>query len=270
MNKAEKALKEIQSMDELAGLGSVIHSLPPLSKLIVTIIYIVVTLSFSKYDLSGLTGMILYPVAVYVLSGISVITCFYKLRIVLPLVLAVGIFNPFFDRTPMMEMAVMGRDIIVTGGVISMITLIMKGVFCLMASFILVATTTIEEICLALRKLHTPKLIVSLILLTYRYVSLLLSEVATMTTAYSLRAPGQKGISYNVWGTFLGQLLLRTMDRATALYESMELRGFNGEFYYADKKHNSLHGVVYFIIWCIFIFTVRFVNIAEMIGRLLV
>ena len=29
---------------------------------------------------------------------------------------------------------------------------------------------------------------------------------------------------------FLGQLLLRSMDRAVALYESMELRGFHGEF----------------------------------------
>ena len=37
---------------------------------------------------------------------------------------------------------------------------------------------------------------------------------------------------------FLGQLLLRSMDRAVALYESMELRGFHGEFYYAEKAYN--------------------------------
>ena len=41
---------------------------------------------------------------------------------------------------------------------------------------------------------------------------------------------GQKGIHISVWGSFLGQLLLRSMDRAQALYESMELRGFCGEF----------------------------------------
>ena len=39
---------------------------------------------------------------------------------------------------------------------------------------------------------------------------------------------------------FLGQLLLRSMDRAVALYESMELRGFHGEFYYAEKEYNKL------------------------------
>ena len=37
-----------------------------------------------------------------------------------------------------------------------MATLMMKGVFCLMASFLLIATTSIEEICGALRKLHFP------------------------------------------------------------------------------------------------------------------
>lgn len=30
------------------------------------------------------------------------------------------------------------------------------------------------------------------------------------------------------------------MDRAVALYESMELRGFHGEFYYAEKVYNKL------------------------------
>ena len=39
---------------------------------------------------------------------------------------------------------------------------------------------------------------------------------------------------------FLGQLLLRSMDLAVALYESMELWGFHGEFYYAEKEYNKL------------------------------
>lgn len=39
---------------------------------------------------------------------------------------------------------------------------------------------------------------------------------------------------------FLGQLLLRSMDRAVALYESMELWGFHGEVYYAEKEYNKL------------------------------
>ena len=43
-------------------------------------------------------------------------------------------------------------------------------------------------------------------------------------TAYALRAPGEKGIHFRAWGSLLGQLLLRSVDRAQLVYESMLLR----------------------------------------------
>ena len=142
-----------------------------------------------------------------------------------------GLLNPIFDRQIVTQIGTLA----VSGGVVSMLTLVMKGVFCLLASFLLMATTTIEEICRALRQLHLPKTITSLLLLTFRYIGVLLSEVSVMQEAYSLRAPGQKGVHISAWGSFLGQLLLRSMDRAEALYESMELRGFCGDFSYAVR-----------------------------------
>ena len=102
MNKMETALHELSQMDELAAQASPIHRLHPAAKLIATIAYIVVTVSFRKYDLSGLFPMLLWPVLLFQASGIPVRTCFYKLRIVLPLVMAVGLFNPFFDRAPLL------------------------------------------------------------------------------------------------------------------------------------------------------------------------
>lgn len=235
MNKAERAGVELRAMDELSAQDSAVHRMPALAKLLLTILYIAVTVSFNKYDLTGLVTMLLFPIAAYQISGIPVSTCFYKLRIVMPLVCAVGLFNPFFDKT---VIAYIG-GIAVSGGVISMLTLMMKGIFSLMASFLLIATTSIEEICLALRRLHCPKLITSLLLLTFRYITVLLDEVAIMTEAYELRAPGQRGIHISAWGSFLGQLILRSMDRAEMLYDSMELRGFHGEFYYADCGKSS-------------------------------
>ena len=46
--------------------------------------------------------MVLWPVLLFQISGIPVRICFYKLRIVLPLVMAVGLFNPLFDRIPLL------------------------------------------------------------------------------------------------------------------------------------------------------------------------
>ena len=98
MNQAEQAGLELRAMDELAAGDSFLHRLSPLSKLFVTIFYIAVTVSFPKYHLTALVWMALFPVAGYQLAGIPMRTCFHKLRIVLPLVCAVGLLNPVFDR----------------------------------------------------------------------------------------------------------------------------------------------------------------------------
>ena len=266
MNKMEKALSELGHMDELAVQESPVHGMNATAKLLSTVVYILIVMSFDKYDLSGLIPMVLWPVLLYQMSGIPVRTCFYKLRIVLPLVMAVGLFNPFFDREIMLHLGNIG----VSGGVISMLTLMLKGVLCLMASFLLVATTPFDSICAALRSMHFPATLTTLLLLTYRYVGVMTEELAVMTDAYHLRAPGQKGIHVSAWGSFLGQLLLRSMDRAQELYASMLLRGYHQHFHYA--KHIPFRGsdALYMALSCLFFILIRFWNVSELIGRLFV
>ena len=266
MNNISSASREFREMDELSAQDSPIHRLHPLIKLLVTLAYIVCVVSFPKYQLSGLVVMVLYPVLVFQLSGIPVRTCFHKLRIVLPLVCAVGLLNPFFDRAPLLYVG----SVAVSGGVVSMVTLMLKGVFSLMASFLLIATTSIDALCAALRKLRVPALLVTLLLLTYRYISVMIGEVAVMTDAYRLRAPGQKGIHISVWGSFLGQLLLRSMDRAEELYQSMQLRGFRGEFYYADQPPCTAGAVVYGVACAALFVLARLYDLPQLLGNLFV
>lgn len=52
MNKAEKACEELRAMDELAAMDSPVHGMDPLPKLLLTVFYIFVTVSFNKYDIS--------------------------------------------------------------------------------------------------------------------------------------------------------------------------------------------------------------------------
>ena len=256
MNQTERAGRELRAMDDLAAQDSFLHRLSPLSKLFVTIFYLAVVVSFPRYRLTALVWMALFPVAGYQLAGIALRTCFQKLRLVLPLVCAVGLLNPIFDRQIVAQIGTLA----VSGGVVSMLTLVMKGVFCLLASFLLMATTTIEEICRALRQLH----------LTFRYIGVLLSEVSVMQEAYSLRAPGQKGVHISAWGSFLGQLLLRSMDRAEALYESMELRGFCGDFSYAVRRRGSAASWPYAILCPALMLLPRLVDLSALAGSLFV
>lgn len=149
-----------------------------------------------------------------------------------------------------------------------MITLLMKGVFSLMASFILISTTKIDHLCGALRRVGMPAMLASLFLLTYRYITLMMTELSTMTTAYSLRAPGQKGIHISAWGSFIGQLFLRSMDRADEIYSSMQLRGFDGDFHYADIKIMTVNGAIFCGVCVTLFILASFFNIIFLIGGL--
>ena len=266
MDKLSNAQSELREMDALAAQDSPVHRLHPLCKLLVTIFYIVTVVSFPKYDLTGLVIMVLYPVLLFQAAGIPVRLCFYKLRIVLPLVCAVGLVNPFLDRTPLLQLG----TLTVTGGVVSMVTLMLKGVFSLMASFLLIATTPIDSLCAALRKLHVPGLITTLLLLTYRYIGVMLEQLSIMSEAYKLRAPGQKGVHISAWGSFLGQLLLRSMDRAEELYSSMLLRGFAGEFFYADVPPCRISGVIYTLVCLAVFWLARQYDLPALLGSLFV
>lgn len=264
MSKMNRAIYEIQSLDTLANEKRWANELHPLVKLFVTMLYIAITVSFPKYDISGLFVMVIYPLLLFNIGELSFREGVRRLRIVLPLVCLVGLCNPFFDREIVMKIG----SFSITGGILSMLTLMIKGVFTVLASYLLIATTSIEKICYALRMLHLPKVFVTQILLIYRYISVLLGEANRITQAYSLRAPGQKGIHFKVWGSLVGQLLLRSMDRAQNLYESMCLRGYRGEFYYGNKIKMCVKDIVYLIVWIVILVALRFFPVLEWIGNI--
>lgn len=139
-----------------------------------------------------------------------------------------------------------------------MITLILKGLYAVAAAYLLMVTTPMEDLCRALRKLHVPSVLVTVIMLIYRYLSVFLEEVAKIRTAYSMRAPGQKGIHFKVWGSLAGMLLLRSMDRSEAVYQSMSLRGYRGEFPFGRDRQFSRRDLIYVLIFTLVPLIIRY------------
>lgn len=234
MSKIRQAVMELHKMDQLSARDQWVNRIHPLVKLLLTFFYLILLLSMGKYQLSGVLLLAVYPLIGFSLSELKYRECIWRFRLVLPLIFFMGIFNPFFDR----EIIVYWGSVPVTGGMLSMATLFLKGIFALSAGYLLIATTSVMDICLALRMLHVPKIFVTMVLLIYRYLTVLFQEAELMTQAYMLRAPGQKGIHYSAWGSFAGQLLLRSMDRAERVYESMTLRGYQGEFQTEKIREN--------------------------------
>lgn len=260
----DSRLREINQINLLQQRDKGVNLIHPLVKLSVTMIYILFAVSLDKYALSRLLGFAIYPFLVYNMADLRIKDAFYRMRLILPIVMAVGIFNPLLDRRILLTVGGLG----ISGGVISMITLMLKGIYAVLAAYALIATTSIEDICYALRCIKVPKVIVTVVLLIYRYLFILVEEAGKISAAYSLRAPSQKGLAYKTWGPLVGQWLLRSMDRAEEVYAAMCLRGFNGEFTYAPRKRAVQRDIIYFVIWTAVFVLLRYTDVISAIGSI--
>lgn len=267
MSKIQEAISQIEQLNSLNQRDQWVNAINPLVKLSLTIIYIVTVVSFDRYMINGLLVMVIFPLFMFIIGDLSIKDCIYRLRHILPVVCIVGIFNPLFDRE-IVYYTQSGLGI--SGGWLSMVSLLIKGVLTVLSAYLLVATTSIEDICYALSRIHMPKIIVSIILLIYRYLFLMFREAEKVTIAYKLRAPGQKGIHISAWGSLVGQMLLRSMDRATYVYESMELRGFTGTFPGSKKLRIKISDICFLLIWIGIFYLIRHTNLVDIIGGMFV
>ena len=266
MNKIENAIKELHFMDYKANSNNVLNKIHPIVKLMITVIYIVLLTSLDKYDLTRTLAMGIYLWLVSLIGEISIKNCFKRLKIVFFLLIILGIANPILDRSIITYIGVFP----ITTGMISMITLILKGFFSIIASYFLITTTSIENICYALKMLHIPNILITVIMLIYRYIMVFLKEVERIWTAYHMRAPKQKGIISKAWGSMIGCLMIRSIDKAQDVYQAMELRGFNPNTILVRKQKVKKSDILYLISGIVLLLAIRFIPIFEIIGNLFV
>ena len=226
MRTIADSLNNIRLLDELSGQDTVVHRLHPVAKLLTTLVFLVTTVSFGKYDFSAMLPLFFFPLMLMILGDIPFAPLFKRLLLISPLAVGLGVFNPLFDRAPLIILP----WVQISGGWVSFAVIMLKFVLAALAALILIATSGITGIASALRALRVPKIFVMQLILTYRYIALLLEEVARILLAYSLRCPNGHGVHFKAWGSLAGQLLIKTHLRAQRVYESMLCRGFAGEY----------------------------------------
>ena len=191
-------------MDYYANHNGYLNKIHPLVKLLITIIYIVLLTSIDKYNLVMTLAMSIYLILISIIGDLSIKNALKNLKVVLLLLFILGIANPILDRTIITYIGIVP----VTTGMISMFTLLLKGIFAILASYFLILTTSIEQICYALKMIHMPNILITVVMLIYRYIIVFLKEVQRIWVAYQMRAPKQKGVHYKAWGSLIGSLML--------------------------------------------------------------
>jgi len=217
---------ELYLLEGLSDRGTAVHRLHPRAKLIITFVYIVAVVSFNRYDVLGEVPFFLYTAIICAIADLPLRILHKRFLIALPFCAFVGLTNLFLDQ----NIAFMIGGAVITYGLLSLIAIVLRTYLCVMAVFILIATTPFPALTRELRRMRMPRIFITLIEMIYRYIGVLIDEAASMSTAYKLRSVASKNIAMKHMGPFVGQLVLRSYDRGERVYAAMACRGFGGEF----------------------------------------
>lgn len=262
--KIHNAARNIISLDELAGVDSVIHRIDPRAKVFAILLFIVTATSFPKYELAGLMPLFLYIVVMAELGRIPWKILLQYLAFASPFALLVGIFNPLIDERIIVQVGNIG----ISGGWISFISIILKFLATTSAALMLIASTGYVSICNALGRMGMPRILVVQFLFIFRFIFILIDEASRMSRAYTLRATSDKGVVLHIWGSLAGHLLLRAYDRGQRLYTAMLARGFEGEIKSSKTSIWKDSDTLFIILSLAFFALIRFGNIVQAIGSI--
>lgn len=263
MATLENNLFDIGYMDTLASGTTSLHQLDPRAKLITTLTFIIMVVSAGKYEISMMIPFVIYPLAIIVSGELPVNYLLKKIILVAPFAILIGIFNPLMDREILVKIGSLG----ITGGWISFFSIMIRFGLTVSAALILICLTGFNAVCMALEKLGVPRPFVVQLLFLYRYLFVLIDETSRMVRARSLRSFGSPGLSFKVFVPLVGQLLLRTLDRAQRIHLAMCCRGFDGHIRINRPMKFGVKELGFTLAWSLLFVCFRFYNIPLKMGE---
>lgn len=120
-----------------------------------------------------------------------------------------------------------------------------KALAIVMIAYAMFGSSRFDISMIALQRLRCPKVIVQMLLFTYRYVFVFLAEMQRMDTAMRSRGFIKRADrrTLRVMGEFVGTLLVRSFERTERIYKAMLSKGYQGEFHTLvvfETKHRDV------------------------------
>lgn len=255
----------VHEFETMAQADSPVHRLDPRAKLLTTLAFVVLVMSFGRYEIEALLPFALFPLAIFSLAGLPARPLLAALLSAAPFAVVVGAFNPIFDRE---TVAVVG-GLEVSGGWVSFASILLRFLLTVSAALLLVATTGMYRTGLALERLGVPRAFVLQLLFVFRYTFVLREEAAALARAYRLRSYGRP-VRVALFGRLAGNLLLRTLDRAQRVHRAMVCRGFDGTIRFLGALRLGAADVAFCAAWIGLFALMRAVDVPALLGSLLV
>lgn len=258
MSKIEKSLLILDTVEN--GQGSTWLRIAPRANLLVTIVFLCLMLGVPSEHIDILLWFALYPIIASPLFGLKYSSIFLQSLIVLPLVLLLGMFNPIIDHEEIVTVA----GFRITHGWLTFFGLIIRGLLSMQALLILIRTAGFIGVVRSMERLGVPKFLTTQLLMVFRYIKVLIEEGYEMKRARDSRSFGRRNLPISLWGVLVGQLFIRSVDRAERVHRAMLSRGFSGEIPYLATEGSSWHlsDTLYLIIWTLVFIFLRLFNLS--------
>lgn len=250
-------------IDQLSYKNTFVHRLDPRIKLVATVLFLFTVISFSKYEIFALVPFFLYPMLLMTLGDIPFMFIFRKVLVVAPFAVFIGIFNPLLDS----QQILLFNGYAVSAGWISFISILIKFTLTVSTALLLIATTSFPGVCHALRRLGLPAIFVSQMLFLYRYIFVLMEETMRILRAKNLRSYEQSKTGIKTFVRLIGNLFIRTIERAERVYFAMLSRGFDGDMPALRRFHVKAADIVFAASVFILLYLFRFYPVTEMLGN---
>lgn len=197
-------------IDRYSRLTSPIHGIPAPVKLLgaLLIVLLVVTVPVSTPAVHICTAL-----ALVVIAAFSRIPAGFLVKRLLFL-------EPFAIGAALLSL-------LQTNGFAVFTALVIKSTLCLLTMILLANSTPFSDLLALLKRWHFPALLVTTLALMYRYLFLLIDEAERMNRARASRTFGAgRRRSWHLMGTVVGQLGIRSTERAERIYSAMRARGW--------------------------------------------
>ncbi len=225
------------------------------SAIIVTALFVLTVLSVPKLDLASVLAFAAFPVFLISAARVPAEIIGKPLLRLSPFILIMAAGNIALDRTPIFFFS----GLTITGGMISGTVIVAKTMITVAAMLSITLCIPFYRICRALEALHLPEVLVTQLMLLYRYRSVLHEEASTMQKARDIRSFGNKGKGLFRTASLLGSLLLRTTNRAERLFRSMSARGFQSRVFRRTPAKMTSREWRSIALWSLFFLTFRLI-----------
>ena len=256
------ALSHLGRLDELAGANTPIARVDPRAKLVTTAAFLVTVASYGRLEVSALLPLAAFPLALFALGDVPLRPILSRMALVAPFAVLVGAFEPFLDRQPLGTFG----PVVVTAGWASFASIFLRFALSVSAALLLVATTGLDAVAAALAWFRVPRVLIVQLLFLYRYLFVLSEEVARSLRAHALRSPDHPSPRLRIAGSMLGQVLLRTLERAQRIHVAMLCRGFDGEVRLRRPLRARLSDFAFIACWCAYFGLCRAANLPRLLG----